>query len=91
MVGGHFLRVENASSTLVSCTNLGHSMKNEIERIRNRLTKDFPELAYCGNGYTIKMLDDDLKNLGESSNWNRTSDCESEKYQFEPDLSLHSA
>lgn len=36
---------------------------NKIKDIRKRLTKEFPELAYVGKGYTIKMLDNDLKEL----------------------------
>jgi len=38
-------------------------INNKIRDIRERLTKDFPELAYCGGAYTIKMLDDDLKEI----------------------------
>lgn len=36
-----------------------------VKKIRERLTKEFPEFAFCGKGYTIKMLDDDLKELEE--------------------------
>ena len=38
-------------------------INNKIKDIRGRLIKDFPELAYCGGAYTIKMLDDDLKEV----------------------------
>jgi hypothetical protein len=37
--------------------------KNRIDYIRNRLSKSFPELVFVGGAYTLKMLDDDLKNL----------------------------
>jgi len=36
----------------------------EIDRIRDRLSKSFPELVFVGGAYTLKMLDDDLKKLG---------------------------
>ena len=35
----------------------------DIAFIRGKLTNDFPELAYCGAAYTIKMLDDDLNRV----------------------------
>lgn len=63
--------------------------QNKLKEIRGRLTKSFPELAYVGGSYTIKMLDDDLKELeslmGMSSNRPRTPECDSGKCQFESD------
>jgi len=36
----------------------------KVGRIRDRLSKSFPELVFVGGAYTLKMLDDDLKKLG---------------------------
>jgi hypothetical protein len=38
-------------------------INKEVQNIRQRLTKEFPELAFVGKGYTIKMLEDDLKGV----------------------------
>ena len=37
--------------------------EDKLKEIRGRLTKSFPELAFVGCSYTIKMLDNDLKDL----------------------------
>ena len=37
--------------------------EDKLKEIRGRLTKSFPELTFCGGAYTLKMLDNDLKDL----------------------------
>ena len=39
------------------------NIDKKVKDIRGRLTDDFPELAFVGGAYTIKMLDDDLKRV----------------------------
>lgn len=38
-------------------------MKAKIENILSRLTREFPDMAYCGKNYTIQDLINDLEEI----------------------------
>lgn len=60
---------------------------DKVEYIKSRLSKDFPDLTFIGDAYTIKMLDDDLNRV--LSLIGKAPECDSGSCQFESGREYH--